>query len=78
MAGHPAPCDRGAPSLRAAKAIAQVIQHRGPLIGDGEAIFCEACRLGLEGLVSKRLGSGYVSGRARNWLKTKNPAFERS
>jgi ATP-dependent DNA ligase len=32
----------------------------------------------LEGIVSKRLGSHYVSGRTRAWLKTKNPKnFER-
>jgi opacity protein-like surface antigen len=27
---------------------------------------------------SKRIGSRYVSGRTRAWLKTKNPNFERS
>ena len=32
------------------------------------------CRLGCEGIVSKRLGSPYVSGRTRTWLKFKNPA----
>jgi hypothetical protein len=26
---------------------------------------------------SKRIGSRYVSGRTRAWLKTKNPNFER-
>jgi ATP-dependent DNA ligase len=31
----------------------------------------------LEGIVSKRIGSRYVSGRTRAWLKTKNPHFER-
>ena len=30
--------------------------------------------LGFEGIVSKRLGSPYVSGRTRHWLKFKNPA----
>jgi ATP-dependent DNA ligase len=30
--------------------------------------------MGLEGIVSKRLGSRYVSGRTRDWLKSKNPA----
>jgi ATP-dependent DNA ligase len=30
--------------------------------------------MGLEGIVSKRLGSRYVSGRTRLWLKFKNPA----
>jgi ATP-dependent DNA ligase len=33
--------------------------------------------LGLEGIVSKRIGSRYLSGRTRAWLKTKNPGFER-
>jgi ATP-dependent DNA ligase len=27
-----------------------------------------------EGIVSKRLGSPYVSGRSRHWIKSKNPA----
>jgi ATP-dependent DNA ligase len=31
----------------------------------------------LEGIVSKRVGSRYVSGRTRAWLKIKNPDFER-
>jgi len=39
--------------------------------------FRHACGLGLEGIVSKRIGSRYVSGRTRAWLKTKNPDFER-
>ena len=45
--------------------------------GNGAAIFRHACGLGLEGIVSKRIGSRYVSGRTRAWLKTKNPNFER-
>jgi bifunctional non-homologous end joining protein LigD len=32
-----------------------------------------ACKLGLEGIVSKRLGSPYRSGRSRHWVKSKNP-----
>jgi len=31
------------------------------------------CQLGIEGLVSKRLGSTYRSGRTSDWLKFKNP-----
>jgi ATP-dependent DNA ligase len=42
--------------------------------GDGETVFRHACKLGLEGIVSKRLGSPYVSGRSRHWIKSKNPA----
>jgi bifunctional non-homologous end joining protein LigD len=29
--------------------------------------------MGLEGIVSKRLGSPYRSGRSKDWLKFKNP-----
>jgi integrase len=37
-------------------------------------IFLHACQLGCEGIVSKRLGSRYTSGRTDNWIKVKNPA----
>jgi hypothetical protein len=40
----------------------------------GEVVYRHACKMGLEGIVSKRLGSRYVSGRTRDWLKFKNPA----
>jgi bifunctional non-homologous end joining protein LigD len=43
----------------------------------GELVFAKACEMGLEGIVSKRLGAPYYSGRVRNWLKVKNPAFVR-
>lgn len=36
-------------------------------------VFQHACKMGLEGIVSKRLGSSYRSGRSRDWLKMKNP-----
>ena len=42
------------------------------LHGDGAEIFAHACKLGCEGIVSKR-GSRYVSGRTDNWIKVKNP-----
>lgn len=41
--------------------------------GDGEVVFKHACKLGCEGIVSKRLGSLYRSGRSPHWLKVKNP-----
>jgi bifunctional non-homologous end joining protein LigD len=56
----------------------QGIQLSEALTGDGAAIFRHACGLGLEGIVSKRIGSRYVSGRTRAWLKTKNPNFQRT
>jgi bifunctional non-homologous end joining protein LigD len=39
----------------------------------GEIVFREACKLGCEGIVSKRLGSPYRSGRSAHWVKVKNP-----
>ena len=39
----------------------------------GDVIFRHACKLGCEGIVSKRLGSRYRSGRSPDWLKMKNP-----
>ena len=44
---------------------------------DGAVVFTHACRLGLEGIVSKLAGSRYRSGASRNWLKCLNPDFER-
>jgi len=41
--------------------------------GDGEIIFKHACKLGCEGVVSKRLGSPYRSGRSPLWVNVKNP-----
>jgi bifunctional non-homologous end joining protein LigD len=40
---------------------------------DGEVVFRHACKFGLEGIVSKRKGSPYRSGRSPDWLKMKNP-----
>jgi ATP-dependent DNA ligase len=37
-------------------------------------VFAHACKLGLEGIVSKRKDSGYRSGRSPHWIKSKNPA----
>jgi bifunctional non-homologous end joining protein LigD len=40
----------------------------------GDVVFRHACQLGFEGIVPKRLGSPYISGRSRHWIKSKNPA----
>jgi len=37
----------------------------------GDAILQSACRLSLEGIVSKKLGAPYSSGRSENWTKAK-------
>jgi ATP-dependent DNA ligase len=41
--------------------------------GDGLTVFAHACKMGLEGIVSKRKGSPDRSGRCPDWLKMKNP-----
>src|SRR6516164_8957640 len=40
---------------------------------DGASVYRAACQLGCEGIVSKRLGSPYRSGRSPHWVKVKNP-----
>src|SRR5215472_3325679 len=50
------------------------------LAHDGESVFRHACKMGLEGIVSKRKNSPYRSGRSPDWLKMKNldaPAVKR-
>ena len=39
-------------------------------------MFAHACKMGLEGIVSKRKTSPYRSGRSLDWIKSKNPACE--
>ena len=39
----------------------------------GDLVFQQACAMGLEGIVSKRLTAPYRSGPSRDWLKIKNP-----
>jgi bifunctional non-homologous end joining protein LigD len=54
------------------------MQHHGMALNacydtDGPEIYDYACALGCEGIVSKRRGSRYFSGRTDQWLKMKNP-----
>ena len=41
---------------------------------DGPSVFAHACKMGLEGIVSKRKDSMYCSGRSPDWLKMKSRA----
>jgi bifunctional non-homologous end joining protein LigD len=40
---------------------------------DGAVVFRQACKMGLEGIVSKRVTAPYRSGPSRDWIKVKNP-----
>ncbi len=47
------------------------IQYCDHIRGNGQAVFDNACRLGMEGIISKRVDSPYVQKRSRFWLKIK-------
>jgi len=47
------------------------IRYVSHLESDAEAVLAGACKLGLEGIVSKRLDAPYRSGRSEIWAKTK-------
>ena len=49
------------------------IQYVEHIEGDGAEMFAAVCRLGLEGIVSKRIAAPYRSGPTKTWLKIKNP-----
>jgi bifunctional non-homologous end joining protein LigD len=56
--------------LRRAKSGIHYVEH---LDGDGAEVFAHACRIGLEGIVSKDRTRPYRLGRVKHWLKIKNP-----
>jgi bifunctional non-homologous end joining protein LigD len=75
---HLAGDDTTAVPLRARKALLKGALEFGGRIRylphrnrDGEALFEDACKRGLEGLIAKRADSTYVHGRSRDWLKFK-------
>jgi bifunctional non-homologous end joining protein LigD len=43
-------------------------------VEDGLTVFAHACRLGAEGIVSKKIDGMYRSGPCRVWIKVRNPA----
>ena len=48
-----------------------LVQYAPHVAGSGAAVHREACRLGLEGIVSKRADLPYHAGRNATWVKTK-------
>jgi bifunctional non-homologous end joining protein LigD len=57
--------------LRDTKAGILLNEH---LAEDGAIVFAHACRLGAEGIVSKRVDGTYRSGPCPVWIKVRNPA----
>ena len=48
-----------------------VIRYGQHIETEGKPIFDQACKLGAEGIVSKRSDSAYTSGRTKSWIKIK-------
>ena len=68
----PASTRKEAPAKLVRKA-SWAVQLNEHIAEHGDVVFRHACKLGFEGVVSKRLGSPYRSGRSRGWLKIKYP-----
>lgn len=49
----------------------KIIRFSDSIIGNGKEFFKECCRLGLEGVISKRVDSHYTPGRGDEWVKSK-------
>ena len=48
-----------------------LIRYSDHVQGRGEVVFAEACRKGMEGIISKRTHAVYRAGRNGNWIKIK-------
>ena len=62
----------GLRDILGANQAARAVQFSDHVVGGGPEFFALAERTGLEGIVSKKLGSLYRSGPAKAWLKTKS------
>ena len=49
----------------------EIIRYGQHIETEGAPILKEACRLGAEGIVSKRSDGAYISGRSKSWIKIK-------
>jgi bifunctional non-homologous end joining protein LigD len=58
-------------SLLDASGADPILRYSDHVVGNGEAFLRHACRMALEGVVSKRRDAPYQSGRTRSWLKAK-------
>ena len=47
------------------------IRYVSHLVSNAEAVLASACKIGLEGIISKKLSAPYFSGRTDSWVKAK-------
>src|SRR5262249_28637383 len=66
--------DRKSELARLLRGIKAGIRFNEHVAGDGPTVFEHACKLGAEGIVSKRVDSAYRSGLCHAWIKVRNPA----
>jgi bifunctional non-homologous end joining protein LigD len=50
---------------------AGLVRYSDHINGAGTVVFEQACRQGMEGIISKRTDGAYLAGRNRNWIKVK-------
>jgi bifunctional non-homologous end joining protein LigD len=68
---------RGVPLIERRRLLPEVVPKLGALRSldiiprEGELMFREVTKLGLEGIIAKKAASTYTSGRSANWLKIK-------
>jgi bifunctional non-homologous end joining protein LigD len=58
-------------ALLASAKLRRTLRYVDHLEKKGDDVFASACKMGLEGIVSKRLDAPYTSGRGRDWIKVK-------
>ncbi len=56
---------------RAGPALDGLVRYTDHVVGQGPAFFDQACRMGLEGMISKRADAPYRAGRGTRWRKVK-------
>jgi len=63
--------DRKAALAKLLAGAGRALRYSEHVVGSGDEFFRNACRLSLEGIVSKRRDARYEIGRSRSWLKVK-------
>ncbi|MFO8150226.1 MAG: DNA ligase D, partial [Trueperaceae bacterium] len=56
---------------RAGSALGGLVRYTDHVVGQGPAFLEQACRMGLEGMISKRADAPYRAGRGTRWRKVK-------
>ena len=58
-------------TLLKARGVSHRLHFVAHIVSSAQAVYESACKMGLEGIVSKQLAAPYRSGRSGGWLKTK-------